>query len=189
MLNEISILFGGRVAEDVFVHKISTGASNDYERATKIARDMVTRYGMSPVLGPMVYAEDEGEVFLGRSMSRTTSISEETMQKVDAEIRRILDEQYAKTQAILEVNRDKVEAMTAALMQWETIGREQIQDIMAGREPQAPKDFVPRTKNADNKPTGSAGGTGGSKPSTDAAGVGVPPNAANPGAAKALPQD
>jgi cell division protease FtsH len=186
MLHEISILFGGRVAEDLFVHKISTGASNDYERATKIARDMVTRYGMSPVLGPMVYAEDEGEVFLGRSMSRTTSISEETMQKVDAEIRRILDEQYAKTQAILEANRDKVEAMTAALMQWETIGREQIEDIMAGRQPQAPKDFVPRPKAADNKPTGSASGTG-SSPSAEPADLATP--APSPGAAKALPQE
>ncbi len=162
MLNEISILFGGRVAEDLFVKKISTGASNDYERATKIARDMVTRYGMSPLLGPMVYAEDEGEVFLGRSMSRTTSISEETMQKVDAEIRRILDEQYAKTQAILEANRDKIEAMTAALMQWETIGREQIEDIMAGRPPQAPKDFVPRSPVADKAASG--GGDAGGAP-------------------------
>ena len=190
MLHEISILFGGRVAEDLFVHKISTGASNDYERATKIARDMVTRYGMSPVLGPMVYAEDEGEVFLGRSMSRTTSISEETMQKVDAEIRRILDEQYAKTQAILEANCDKVEAMTAALMRWETIGREQIQDIMAGREPQPPKDFVPRSKDADKPSAGAAGGTGNS-PNADEATTGLtPPTAAHPGAAAtAFPQD
>ena len=159
MLNEISILFGGRVAEDLFVKKISTGASNDYERATKIARDMVTRYGMSPLLGPMVYAENEGEVFLGRSMSKTTAISEETMQKVDAEMRRILDEQYAITQKILEDNRDKVEAMTSALMKWETIGREQIEDIMAGREPKEPHDFVPRapTSQSDSTPpSGSA---------------------------------
>ena len=81
MLNEISILFGGRIAEDLFVKKISTGASNDYERATKIARDMVTRYGMSAELGPMVYAENEGEVFLGRSVTKTNNISEATMQK------------------------------------------------------------------------------------------------------------
>ena len=173
MLNEISILFGGRVAEDLFVKKISTGASNDYERATKIARDMVTRYGMSPLLGPMVYAEDEGEVFLGRSMSRTTSISEETMQKVDAEIRRILDEQYAKTEQILEANRDKIEAMTAALMQWETIGREQIEDIMAGRPPQAPKDFVPRSPAADT--TASGGGDAGAAAELAAGGAAPAP--------------
>ena len=144
MLNEISVLFGGRIAEDLFVKKISTGASNDYERATKTARDMVTRYGMSPEMGPMVYAENEGEVFLGRSVTKTTSISEATQQKVDNEIRRILEEQYAVAQKILEDNRDKMEAMTAALMKWETIGREQVEDIMAGREPQPPQDWTPR---------------------------------------------
>lgn len=144
MLNQISMLFGGRIAEDLFVKKISTGASNDYERATKIARDMVTRYGMSAELGPMVYAENEGEVFLGRSVTQTTNISEATQQKVDVEIRRILEEQYAVAQKILEDNRDKMEAMTAALMKWETIGREQVEDIMAGREPQPPSDWTPQ---------------------------------------------
>lgn len=153
MLNEISILFGGRIAEDLFVKKISTGASNDYERATRIARDMVTRYGMSAEMGPMVYAENEGEVFLGRSVTKTTSISEHTQQRVDTEIRRILDEQYAVAQKILEESRDKVESMTAALMKWETIGREQIEDIMGGREPQAPNDWTPRLP-----PSGGAGG-------------------------------
>jgi cell division protease FtsH len=145
MLNQISILFGGRIAEDLFVKKISTGASNDYERATKIARDMVTRYGMSDVMGPMVYAENEGEVFLGRSVTKTTSISESTQQKVDSEIRRILDEQYAVAQNILETSRDKMEVMTEALMKWETIDREQIIDIMAGKDPRPPKDWAPRT--------------------------------------------
>ncbi len=154
MLNEISILFGGRIAEDLFVKKISTGASNDYERATRIARDMVTRYGMSAEMGPMVYAENEGEVFLGRSVTKTTSISEHTQQRVDTEIRRILDEQYAVAQKILEESRDKVESMTAALMKWETIGREQIEDIMGGREPQAPNDWTPRLPPRD----GGAGG-------------------------------
>ncbi len=156
MLNEISILFGGRIAEDLFVGKISTGASNDYERATKIARDMVTRYGMSKEMGPMVYAENEGEVFLGRSVTKTTHISESTMQRVDAEIRRILDEQYAVAQSILENSRDKIEAMTKALMDWETIGREQVEDIMHGREPRTPVDFAPRKPNDP-----SAGGSGG----------------------------
>jgi cell division protease FtsH len=103
-----------------------------------MARDMVTRYGMSEALGPMVYAENEGEVFLGRSMTKTANISESTQQKVDGEIRRILDEQYAVAQKILEDNRDKVEVMTAALMKWETIDRDQILDIMAGRPPREP---------------------------------------------------
>jgi len=152
MLNSISIMFGGRIAEDLFVHDISTGASNDYERATRMARDMVTRYGMSEALGPMVYAENEGEVFLGRSMTKTANISETTQQKVDSEIRRILDEQYAVAQKILEDNRDKVEVMTEALMKWETIDRDQILDIMAGRPPRAPGDTPPA-------PSGPTGGT------------------------------
>jgi cell division protease FtsH len=155
MLNQISILFGGRIAEDLFVKKISTGATNDYERATKIARDMVTRYGMSDMMGPMVYAENEGEVFLGRSVTKTTSISENTQQKVDSEIRRILDEQYAVAQNILETSREKMEVMTAALMKWETIDREQVIDIMAGKEPRPPKDWAPRT------PTSQGDGSGG----------------------------
>jgi cell division protease FtsH len=87
MLNQISMLFGGRIAEEVFMNQMTTGASNDFERATHIARDMVTRYGMTDALGPMVYAENEGEVFLGRSVTKTTNMSEQTMQKVDAEVR------------------------------------------------------------------------------------------------------
>ncbi len=94
MLNTIAVLFGGRIAEEVFMNQMTTGASNDFERATSIARDMVTRYGMSDALGTMVYAENEGEVFLGRSITKTTNMSEETMRKVDSEIRRIIDEQY-----------------------------------------------------------------------------------------------
>ncbi len=139
MLAKICMLFGGRVAEELFTGDISTGASNDFERATQMARDMVTRYGMSAVLGPMVYAENEGEVFLGRSVTTHKNISEATMQKVDAEIRRILDEQYALATKLLQENRDKVEAMTAALLEWETIDSEQIGDIMAGNPPRAPK--------------------------------------------------
>jgi cell division protease FtsH len=139
MLNTISVLFGGRIAEEVFMHQMTTGASNDFERATAIARDMVTRYGMSDVLGPMVYAENEGEIFLGRSITKTTNMSEETMRKVDSEIRRIIDEQYSVARRILEDNRDKVEAMAKALLDWETIDADQIEDIIAGRPPRPPK--------------------------------------------------
>jgi cell division protease FtsH len=139
MLANIAMLFGGRVAEEIFVGNISTGASNDFERATQIARDMVTRYGMSDALGPMVYGENEGEVFLGRSVTTHKNISETTMQKVDAEIRRILDEQYAVATRILTEGRSKVEAMTAALLEWETIDADQIADIMAGVPPRPPK--------------------------------------------------
>jgi cell division protease FtsH len=152
MLNTIAVLFGGRIAEELFMDQMTTGASNDFERATGIARDMVTRYGMSDALGPMVYAENEGEVFLGRSITKTTNVSEETMRKVDGEIRRIIDEQYGVARKILESNRDKVEAMTKALLEWETLDAEQIEDICQGRAPRPPKQ--PSTGN------GSSGGSG-----------------------------
>jgi cell division protease FtsH len=137
MLEEISILFGGRIAEEVFMHQMSTGASNDFERATKLARDMVTRYGMSDSMGTMVYVDNDQDSFFGRMSART--VSEATQQKVDAEVRRILDEQYAIARKLLEDNRDKVEAMAAALLEWETIDAEQINDIMSGLPPRAPK--------------------------------------------------
>jgi cell division protease FtsH len=140
MLNMISMLFGGRIAEELFMNQMTTGASNDFERATSLARDMVTRYGMSDVLGPMVYAENEGEIFLGRSITKTTHVSEETMRKVDSEIRRIIDEQYNVARKILEENREKVEVMAGALLEWETIDADQIDDIMNGKPPRAPKE-------------------------------------------------
>ena len=95
------------------MHQMTTGASNDFERATHIARDMVTRYGMTDELGPMVYAENEGEVFLGRSVTKQVNVSEETMQKVDKQIRRIIDEQYAIARKLIEDNQDKIHAMAA----------------------------------------------------------------------------
>jgi cell division protease FtsH len=136
MLEEISILFGGRIAEEIFVGQMSTGASNDFARATKLARSMVTRFGMSESMGVMVYEDDANEGFFGGSVK---TISEATQQKVDAEIRAILDTQYALARRLLEENRDKVEMMTKALLEWETIDAEQINDIMAGREPTPPK--------------------------------------------------
>lgn len=138
LLSRIAVLFGGRIAEELFMDQMTTGASNDFERATAMARDMVTRYGMSD-LGVMVYGENEGEVFLGRSVTQHKNVSEATMQKVDAEIRRILDAQYALARRLLEENRDKVEAMTKALLDWETIDAEQIDDIMDGKPPRPPK--------------------------------------------------
>ena len=145
MLNQISMLFGGRIAEEVFMNQMTTGASNDFERATSIARDMVTRYGMTDALGPMVYAENEGEVFLGRSVTKTTTMSEATMQKVDMEVRRIIDMQYALARRLIEENADKMHTMAKALLEWETIDKEQIDDIMAGKEPRPPKDWTPKT--------------------------------------------
>lgn len=138
MLSTICVLFGGRIAEEIFMDQMTTGASNDFERATAIARDMVTRYGMSEKLGPMVYAENEGEVFLGRSVTKTTHMSEQTMQTVDTEIRRIIDEQYKRAWDILDQNRDKVHVMAKALLEWETIDADQINDIMDGKDPRPP---------------------------------------------------
>jgi cell division protease FtsH len=143
MLSTISVLFGGRIAEEVFMHQMTTGASNDFERATQIARDMVTRYGMTDELGPMVYAENEGEVFLGRSVTKQVNVSEQTMQKVDSEIRRIIDEQYATARKLIEDNQDKMHAMASALLEFETIDSDQIDDIMGGKPPRPPKDWTP----------------------------------------------
>jgi cell division protease FtsH len=163
LMSRIAVLFGGRIAEEIFMDQMTTGASNDFERATQMARDMVTRYGMSDALGPMVYGENEGEVFLGRSVTTHKNMSETTMQKVDAEIRRIIDEQYALARRLLEENRDKVEAMTKALLEWETIDSEQINDIMEGKEPRPPK--------APQAPT---------KPSADSNSPGAEPSATAP---------
>ncbi len=139
LLQTIAVLFGGRIAEEIFMKQMTTGASNDFARATDLARRMVTQWGMSDTLGPMVYGEEEGEIFLGRQVTTHRNVSEATMQKVDGEIRRIIDQQYSLARRLLEENSDKVEAMTAALLEWETIDAEQVNDIMAGRPPRPPK--------------------------------------------------
>lgn len=142
LLTRIAILFGGRIAEEVFMNQMTTGASNDFERASQLARDMVMRYGMSDKMGVMVYAENEGEVFLGRSVTKTTHISEKTMQAVDAEIRRILDEQYKRARELIEGHQKEMHRMAKALLDWETIDGDQIDDILAGNEPRPPKSPV-----------------------------------------------
>ncbi len=139
LLNTIAVLFGGRIAEEIFMRQMTTGASNDFERATELARRMVTQWGMSDLLGPMVYGENEGEIFLGRSITTHKNISETTMQKVDSEIRRIVDEQYKIARKLIEDNRDKVEAMAKALLELETLDADQLDDIMAGKSPRPPK--------------------------------------------------
>ena len=139
LLSRIAILFGGRIAEEVFMHQMTTGASNDFERATQMARDMVVRYGMSDVMGPMVYGENENEVFLGRSVTQSKHISESTMEKVDAEVRRIIDEQYAIARKLIESHQEEMHKMAHALLEWETIDAEQIDDIMNGKDPRPPK--------------------------------------------------
>jgi cell division protease FtsH len=139
ILDTLAVLFGGRIAEEIFMNQMTTGASNDFERATDMARKMVTQWGMSDALGPMVYGENDGEIFLGRSVTTHKNVSEATMQKVDEEIRRIIDQQYALARGLIEANRDKIEAMTKALLEWETLDSDQLNDIMAGLPPRAPK--------------------------------------------------
>jgi cell division protease FtsH len=139
MLSRIAVSFGGRIAEEVFLNQMTTGAASDFEHATQMARIMVTRYGMSDLLGPMVYGENDGEVFLGRSVTTHKNVSEATLQKVDAEIRRIIDEQYSLARKLIEKNRDKVEVMAKALLELETLDSDQVNDIMAGKPPRPPK--------------------------------------------------
>ncbi|MHB0985726.1 MAG: ATP-dependent zinc metalloprotease FtsH [Sulfuricella sp.] len=166
ILQNIAVLFGGRIAEEVFMGQMTTGASNDFERATEMARRMVTQWGMSDALGPMVYGENEGEVFLGRSVTTHKNVSEATMQKVDAEIRRIVDAQYSLARQLIEENRDKIELMAKTLLEWETIDADQISDIMEGRAPRPPKPSQSTpTPPSDSAPTAPA------TPTTDPAQV------------------
>ncbi|HEX2827900.1 MAG TPA: ATP-dependent zinc metalloprotease FtsH [Burkholderiales bacterium] len=155
ILQNISVLFGGRIAEEIFMSQMTTGASNDFERATDMARNMVVRWGMSDNLGPMVYGENEGEVFLGRSITTHKNVSESTLQQVDAEIRRIIDQQYGVARSIIEEHREKVEKMATCLLEWETIDADQINDIMEGREPRPPKPTQPPAQHPprDSTPT------------------------------------
>src|SRR5512132_2920274 len=156
LLQTIAVLFGGRICEEIFMNQMTTGASNDFQRATDLARRMVTQWGMSDVMGTMVYGENEGEVFLGRSITRTVNMSEETMRKVDNEIRKIIDTQYKLARRLLEENRDKVEAMAKALLEWETLDADQLNDIMAGKPPRPPK--VPAASSTPSAPTDGAQG-------------------------------
>jgi len=139
--SNISALYGGRLAEEMTlgVEGVTTGASNDIERATEIARSMVTKWGLSEKLGPLTYSEDEGEVFLGRSVTQHKQVSDETSHIIDEEVRKIIDRNYDRAKAILTEHRDKLECMARALIKYETIDHSQIVDIMEGRQPQPPE--------------------------------------------------
>ncbi|CAM3927708.1 membrane protease FtsH catalytic subunit [Ectopseudomonas alcaliphila] len=142
LISQICSLFGGRIAEEMTLgfDGVTTGASNDIMRATQLAKNMVTKWGLSEKLGPLMYAEEEGEVFLGRSMgSQASNVSGETAKQIDEEVRRIIDECYATAKKLLVENRDKLDAMAEALMKYETIDADQIDDIMNGREPREPR--------------------------------------------------
>jgi cell division protease FtsH len=139
LLSSISVLMGGRIAEEVFMHQMTTGAANDFERATDLARNMVMRWGMSDALGTRVYGDNQSEVFLGRDVMTHKNMSNAVAEAVDKEIRRIVDEQYARARTIIEENRDKIEVMAKTLLEWETLDADQINDIMAGKSPRPPE--------------------------------------------------
>jgi len=157
ILSQICSLYGGRIAEEMTLGKegVTTGASNDIQRATEMARNMVTKWGLSDELGPLLYSEDEGEVFLGRSAaSQSKSFSGDTAISIDVEVRKIIDECYGRAEKILEDNRDKLELMMEALMEYETIDSDQIDDIMKGEKPRPPADWSDTdSSNSDGGPS------------------------------------
>ena len=141
---QISSLFGGRIAEELVfgANAVTTGASNDIERVTDIARNMVTRWGLSAKLGPMTYSDDEGEVFLGHSVTQHKMVSDETAHLIDEEVRDIVDRNYQRAKTILENNLDRLHTMAEALIKYETLDTVQIDDLMAGRPARPPQDWM-----------------------------------------------
>jgi cell division protease FtsH len=160
--SQLCSLYGGRVAEALIFgeEKVTTGASNDIERATKMARNMATKWGLSDTLGPMTYGEDEDEVFLGRSVTQHKNVSNETARKIDEEVRSILDTAYARTKQLLTDNIDKLHVMADTLLQYETIDAHQIDDIMAGRVPGPPADWSKTGSASSMPPPPPRGGAG-----------------------------
>jgi len=152
--SQICSLFGGRIAEELVfgAEHVTTGASNDIMRSTELARNMVTKWGLSEKLGPLTYAEDDGEVFLGHSVAQHKTVSDETAHTIDEEVRAIIDRSYKRAEDILKTNLDKLHSMSAALMKYETIDSDQIDDIMAGKPPRVPKDWD------DSEPSATSGG-------------------------------
>jgi len=172
--SSICSLFGGRIAEEMTLgfDGVTTGASNDIERATKMARAMVTKWGLSEKMGPLAYEEDEGEVFLGKQMSQRKHVSEQTAEEIDREVRAIIDSCYHRAKDLLESNRDKLDLMAEALMQYETIDADQINDIMSGHKPRPPKDW--RDQGPGPGASASAGESGDGETGDDA--IGGPAN-------------
>ena len=139
--SQLSSLFGGRIAEEMINGEdgVTTGASNDIERATEIARNMVTKWGLSDRLGPLTYSEEDGEVFLGRSVTQHKQVSDVTVHTIDEEVRNIIDRNYERAAKILKEHEDKLHVMAKALMKYETIDQDQVKEIMEGKEPTPPE--------------------------------------------------
>jgi cell division protease FtsH len=166
--SQISSLFGGRIAEELIFgrERVTTGAQNDIERATNLARNMVTRWGLSERLGPLAYSEEEGEVFLGRSVTKHKMVSEETAHLIDEEIRSVIDRNYERAERMLRENMEKLHLMAEALIKYETIDRFQIDDIMEGKVPRPPQSW------GEAPPSGGAAAGLGSKDTSKAKGAG-----------------
>ena len=164
--SQISSLFGGRIAEELIfgVDSVTTGASNDIERATEIARNMVTKWGLSDRLGPLSYSEDEGEVFLGRSVTQHKNLGDDTARIIDEEVRNFIERNYERAETLLKENINILHMMADALMKYETIDATQIDALMEGKVPPPPEDW---TDTSDTEPKDSGGGTGAKEPKAD----------------------
>ena len=156
--SQICTLYGGRIAEELIYgkDKVTTGASNDIERATEIAKNMVTKWGLSEKMGPMSYSDDEGEVFLGRSVTQTKTMSDDTANDIDSEVRLLINKSYSAATKMIKDNMDKLHAMTDALMTYETIDKDQIDDIMAGIKPRPPKGWDDKNDDDDKSSSNSS---------------------------------
>jgi cell division protease FtsH len=168
--SQISSLFGGRIAEALIfgLESVTTGAQNDIHRATEIARNMVTKWGLSEKLGPLTYSEDEQEVFLGHSVTQHKNVSDETTRLIDEEVRSFIDRNYGRAETLLTENMDKLHMMAEALIKYETIDSDQIDDIMTGRTPREPANWNDEEEGG----SGSAPATAGTKPSSGSKGDG-----------------
>ena len=173
MYGSLDISTSGLIAQrtrmDVISANVVTGASNDIERATEIARNMVTKWGFSERLGPLTYSEDEGEVFLGHSVTQHKQVSDDTAHAIDEEVRMIIDANYKRARKILDDKIDTLHMMAKALMKYETIDHTQIKDIMEGREPQPPEDWEDTDTVGSTPPA-----DGSAKPKSDAPTIGGP---------------
>jgi cell division protease FtsH len=172
--SQISSLFGGRLSEEIIFgsEHVTTGASNDIQRATELARNMVTKWGLSERLGPLMYGEDDGEVFLGHSVTKRKEVSEGTANIIDQEVRAIIDRNYHRAEQLLKDNLEKLHMMAHALIKYETIDTDQIDSIMSGKEPNPPKDWDIDDKTARKFPAdGSAPAVPGNTPTDSASTV------------------
>ncbi len=153
--SQMSTLYGGRIAEEMILGEegVTTGASNDIQRATEIAHNMVTKWGLSDNMGPMSYGEEEGEVFLGRSITQHKTVSDLTAKQIDEDVRKLVNRNYQRAEKILEDNVDKLHIMTDLLMKYETIDSDQIDAIMEGREPGAPRDWTESSATPPSSPS------------------------------------